>query len=421
MPRGVRRGIDALAHLPDSRNGKIALAAATIAAWAGALWSWALLYVNHLHGRGLGYDLLFAWRAEKLWAAGGQPYSIAAFVYPPSSLMLFRPLGFLSHRGLQVGGLVATIVLIWLGVMISAAALGRRWWGLTAAVATLVLSLTGAARLEVPLENVSALEFAALALFLLLALREQWLAAAIVLGLSIAVKPMLLPVILLLLLARRWLPLAVSLGVPAVLNLIALALVPAPMQVLHKLPGLLNRSGAVAAYNSAWVDVARSFGLPEGPTILLRLFSLAAALAAAWWAWRRLEDRRLRLVTSVSMLLIGQYLAGTLSEYHYMLTLVPLAMTVAIPGSPMRFPLAWLGAAWSLQVLTLPRSVLGLEENANDSAMRAIGMSVLVITVGGVLLLRRRRAAAPAHEARSVSSGGGAAHALAFSSGEVAT
>jgi arabinofuranan 3-O-arabinosyltransferase len=421
MPSSVRRGTDALAHLLESGNGRIALAVATVAAWAGAVYSWGTLYVRNIHYGNLGYDLLFAWRAEKLWAAGGQPYSIPAFVYPPSCLLLFRPLDFVSQRGIQVGGLVATIALIWLGVMLCAAALGRRWWGLTAAVATLVLALTGSGKGEVPLENVSALEFVALALFLLLALRKQWLAAAIVLGLSIAVKPMLLPVLLVLVLARRWLPLAVALGVPAVLNLISLALVPAPMQVLHKLPSLLNRTGAVATYNSAWVDVARSFGLPEGPTILLRLFFLVAALAAAWWAWRRLEDRRLQLVTTASMLLLGQYLAGTLSEYHYMLTLVPLVMTVVIAGSPMRFPLAWLGAAWSLEVLTLPGTVLGLDHNANDSALRAIGMSVLVITVGGVLVLRQRRAVDRALDRAPTGGSEGAAHVLALSSGKGVT
>jgi hypothetical protein len=169
---------------------------------------------------------------------------------------------------------------------------------------------------------------------------------------------------------------------------LAIALVSAPLQVLNKLPSLLNRTGSGVTYNSAWVDVARSFGLPEGATILLRIATVVLALVAAWFAWTRLADPRLRIITATSVLLAGEFLSGTLSEYHFMLTLVPLGMTVVIRGSVIRTVTGVIGIAWVMDALAPPPALLGLGRNANDSAFRAIGMSLLILTVTFVLARR---------------------------------
>ena len=80
-------------------------------------------------------------------------------------------------------------------------------------------------------------------------------------------------------------------------------------------------------------------------------------LVAAWWSWHRLDDFVLRVVTTTSLLLIGTYLAGTLSESHFMLTLVPLAMTVVLRRIPDAMVAAWLGVLLFMG-LTPPGSVL---------------------------------------------------------------
>jgi arabinofuranan 3-O-arabinosyltransferase len=216
------------------------------------------------------------------------------------------------------------------------------------------------------------------------------MAAAVAIGLSISIKPLLVAVLLVFLLARRWKAFGLAVAIPVLLNVMGIALVAAPRQVLSKLPSLLNRSGSGITYNSAWVDVARSFGLPEGATILLRIATVVLVLVAAWLAWTRLADARLRIITTTSVLLMGEFLAGTLSEYHFMLTLVPLGMTVVIAGSAMRSVTGVIGIAWAMDALAPPPAVLGLGRNANDSAFRAIGMSLLILTVT-VLLVRRWR------------------------------
>jgi hypothetical protein len=79
-----------------------------------------------------------------------------------------------------------------------------------------------------------------------------------------------------------------------------------------------------------------------------------------------------------------------------MLTLVPLAMTVVLRRSPVRTIPALLGIVWMFGHLTFPRSVLGLtSDSANNSAFRAFGMSLVLVSVV-VVLARRRNASLPA-------------------------
>ena len=281
-------------------------------------------------------DLLTTWRAERVFAHGGAPYAVKAFLYPPSSLLLFRPLAALSSHELKVVGLAATVVVAWAAVMLSAEAIGLRWWGITSAVTILLLSFTQAMTGELGLENVTVLCFLALAAFFFLSIRDHWALGGVAIGLSLAIKPLLLPVLLVFLLARQWRGFAAAAGVPVALNLLALAFVANPSQVFSKLPSLLDRTGTGVALNSAWVDVIRTLALPVGVSWTLRVVTVAVVLVGTWWAWHVLDDRVFRIVTSSSLLLIGAYLAGTLSEYHFMLTLVPLAMTAVLPRSPIR-------------------------------------------------------------------------------------
>lgn len=382
---------------------------ATVAAWALAIVSWVGLCRATSNGKGLGFDLLITWRSLKLFAHGGAPYSIRGFVYPPSCLLLLRPLAALSHHQLVISGLIATAVIAWVTVALASLTVGRRWWGLTSAVTLFLLHYTEAMRGELSLENLTILGTLAVTLCCLLALRGHWLAAGMVVGLSLAFKPLLLVVLLLFVLAREWKALAAAIVIPAVLNGVAFFLVANPDQVFSKLPAVLNRVGPGVALNSAWVDVVRVFGWPDAVSVLLRLVTVAVVLLGAWLAWTRVADDAVRIITTTTVLLIGSYLAGTLSEYHFMLTLVPMAMTIVIARSPMRTVTAVVGIIWSMGLFVLPASWLGIAHDADHSAFRAFGMSLLLLSVLWVLARRRPlrgwRVVAPAvpvHEAPMV-------------------
>jgi arabinofuranan 3-O-arabinosyltransferase len=368
---------------------------ATVLAWAvaAAEWTWQCLRIDRLdmataydRANGvLGWDIVTLWRATHVFAAGGQPYSLTAtgnrlFVYPPSALLLFRPVAALTQHDVGVVGLVGAAILTWATVMCSAAVLGRRWCGLTAALVLVALCWTVPMTSELNVENVTVLCAAALAVSYLLLLREHWVSAGAVIGVSLAVKPILLPVLLVFVLARKWRAVGVAVVIPAVLNVIAFVVVADPGEVWQKLPSILNRSGSGVTLNSAWVDVLRSFDVPDGVTILVRIVTVALTLLAAWWAWDRVGDAALRIVTTSSVLLIGTYLSGTLSENHYMLTLIPMAVTLVVPGSPMRRVAGGIGVLFIMGVAT-PPSVLGLDVDANQSAFRAFGMILILLTV----------------------------------------
>jgi hypothetical protein len=70
---------------------------------------------------------------------------------------------------------------------------------------------------------------------------------------------------------------------------------------------------------------------------------------------------------------------------------VPLGMTVFNPGSPIRTLTGVVGVAWVMDRWAPPTSLLGLGANANDSVFRALGMSLLLLTVIGVLARAGRR------------------------------
>ncbi|HXY44356.1 MAG TPA: glycosyltransferase family 87 protein [Acidimicrobiales bacterium] len=367
---------------------------ATVVAWGAAALTWTLQCLHDSRGGpNLGWDLVTCWRAERVFARGGQPYSLAAtghrlFLYPPSALLVLRPLAELSLHDVQLLGLAATAALMWAAVMISAAVLGRRWWGLAAALVLLALVFAEPLLAELSLENVTIICTFGLVAFYVLATRGHWASAGLVIGLTLAVKPLLLVVLLVFVLARRWRALIVTLAVPAVLNAVAFAVVKDPSEVFSKLPSLLNRSGSGVFLNSAWVDVLRTLGVPDAITILVRLATVALVLVVAWWSWQQLDDTPVRIITTSSVLLIGSYLAGTLSENHFMLTLVPLAMTAVVAGAPMRWLSAWIGVLL-LMGLTPPGSLLGLNAPANLSAGRAFGMALVLLTVGAALGYRR--------------------------------
>jgi arabinofuranan 3-O-arabinosyltransferase len=393
--KGARRSLnDRWLRFGSARSRATLAGAATIVVWAASALTWALqcLRIDRTDGT-LGWDLIASWRAEVVFAHGGQPYSTAAtdnrlFLYPPSALLVDRPIAWMSLHQVAVFGLVATALLMWATIMISAAVLGRRWWGLTAGVVVLAVGFAPAMTDELKLTNVTVVCALALALFYLLTVKGHWVTAGVAIGLTLSVKPLLLPVLLVFVLARRWRALAVTVAIPAVLNAAAFLVVKDPGAVFSKLPSLLDRSGSGIFFNSAWVDVMRSFAVPDDVTILVRLVTIVLGLLAAWWSWRRLEDPVLRVITTSSILLIGTYLAGTLSESHFMLTLVPLAMTVVVRASPMRWVTAWIGVLVFMG-LTPPGSFLHLNTDANFSAFRAFGMTLVLLTVLGVLASRR--------------------------------
>ncbi|HEV8063415.1 MAG TPA: glycosyltransferase family 87 protein [Acidimicrobiales bacterium] len=372
-----------LRALPSYKVGACGL---TVALWVTAAVSWTLLCIHVAKpNAGLGWDFVTSWRATVVFAHGGQPYLRSKtagrlFLYPPSSLLLMRPIAWFDLRQIQLIGLVVTAVAAWVSVMASVALVGRRWYGPTAALLVWALHYTRPLVAELSLQNATILCLLALIAFYFLTVRDHWTAAAVVIGLSMSLKPLLIVLLLLFLVERKWKALAVSVAIPAALNAVAFVLVKDPAAVFRKLPSLVNRSGVGVHANFAWVDVLRAFAVPDAVVILVRLATIALALGGAWLAWKRLPDPVLRVVATSTALLLGSYLAGTLSEIHYMLTLIPFAIAAVLSRSPMRWVPAWVGIALTMGLIP-PATWLGYDVTQNQSIWMAFGMTIVLLTI----------------------------------------
>lgn len=378
---------------------RMALAGLAVAVWWRAAAEWNLLYGIALrHVPPAGYDLDFSIAAEHAFLAGANPYTtVPGFVYPPSHLIVMLPLAAFSQATDTHYAELALIVALAMTAMCSAKLLGRRYWGLTAALAFFALSGVQPVGEEVVVENVSVLMGLALAATLLLARKGRWNWAAGVLGLSLAIKPILAPIVLVLLLARRWRALAIAIAVPVVLNVAGFLSMHGASSFFSILPFLFDRGGAAYdAYNAAIVSVGALNGLAGWLTDVLRVLAGAFALLAAWLVWRFDRDETARLVDTAAALMVGLFLAGSLTEDHYMLALIPCAMAVSYRRSCLRWLPAWFGVAW-IYTAGLPASTyhvwfVGTEVpsqwffgggSTGEQTARCLGLALLLLTLLG--------------------------------------
>ncbi|WP_281179093.1 glycosyltransferase 87 family protein [Streptomyces griseorubens] len=151
--------------------------------------------------------------AARTWLDGGSPYDDAHFLYFPSAVVAAAPQALLPRSVLDV--LMPVLVVLALVAGWACALLTHRV-PLRSRLAVLGLLALAAgfapfAQL-VRLGNWTVTAVLALPLCLLLASRGRWVAAGAVIGVAVALKPLLAPMALLFLFARRWGALALVRG-----------------------------------------------------------------------------------------------------------------------------------------------------------------------------------------------------------------
>lgn len=269
----------------------------------------------------------------------GQVYLDQFFLLTPSALFFVGPFGWLDQRPAflvwNTVALLATLV----GIACATRFLGASLAGPVPAAMLLGLSLSESLSSTLLLGNLNNALLLALGSGYLLAERQdRRVLAGVLLGLSLAVKPVLVLVLLLPLLRRQWRTLAWAVGVPAVLNLAGLALLRDPGDFFSvALPNLLD--ARQAANSSLWA-VGTVLGVPEPVVSVLRVLVLGVALAAVW-RLRTHPDGVLRLGVGYGVLVLATFLGSSLSQGYYSMLVLPLLATALRPGSPLRNPLAW--------------------------------------------------------------------------------
>jgi arabinofuranan 3-O-arabinosyltransferase len=277
--------------------------------------------------------------ATRFWD-GVSVYDDPWFLLTPSGLLAMLPFGLLGPGAAFVLWNTLSIAAIVTGVVCALRIVGASLTGPVAAVTTLLLCVSESVTETLRLGNLNnSLLLALGAGFLLAELRGRVVLAGVLLGLSLALKPVLVLLLLLPLLRRGWRTVAWAISLPVALNVLGLALVPVPSDFFDvTVPNLLH---ARELWNNSLWAFGTYLDAPGWSILAARVLVLALAVTAVW-RLRAIEDEVLRITTSYGVLVLATFLASSLSQAYYSLFLVPVLLTVVRAGSALRTPVAWL-------------------------------------------------------------------------------
>jgi arabinofuranan 3-O-arabinosyltransferase len=215
---------------------------------------------------------------------------------------------------------------------------------------------------------------------------EWW--AGVAIGLTLVVKPLLLPLLLLPLLNRQWRALATAFVVPVVFNAVGWVLVSDPMNFVTKtVPYIFSTRDY---FNSSIQGNGTYYGLPVWLILLLRLAFAVLAAVSLWLLYRyyRQRDPLFWMLTSSGVLLVTSWLVLSLGQGYYSMMLFPFLMTVVLPNSTIRNWVAWVGI---YGFMTMDRWLLGhwpTTGRALEYLKITYGWALIVIVVFAVLCFR---------------------------------
>ncbi|MYY83627.1 MULTISPECIES: glycosyltransferase 87 family protein [unclassified Streptomyces] len=332
-----------------------------------------------------GMDNAIVVRAAEAWLDGRSPYADRHFLYLPGAVLAAVPQALLPAdvvRFLVPAGVTAGLVGGWVcALRVYGVPLRSRFAGY--GLLGLALGFAPFGHL-VQLGNWTAGSALALPCALLLVCRGRWVAAGLVIGAAVAVKPLLAPVLLLFVFARRWRALAAAVGVPALVSAVAALAMPDPAGFFTRtLPFLLRGEDSfVRLYEASPAAVLARLGVPESGAALLAGGAAAAGVWCAWRRWGRGEEEGgavARVVECAVMLMLSAFLVSRPSYDHYLLVVLPLLLAgVLAPGAAARGPWFWVALVPQVPGFTWP----WLEPGTRRAFKDAVTLCVLAGTVG---------------------------------------
>ena len=302
--------------------------------WCGVAWIAFRQYRHALTISYVGVDARPLQRAGQAVLDGTDVYEVHNFVYPPSAAVMSVPLTWVDSTMLARASVAAgEVVIAGLALAAVVAFVAPRPWRPTLAPVLAAGLLGGFVSFHaLALGNVSVLLAPVIVGVAVLGGGGRWWWASALLGASLLLKPLLAPVLLVAFLARRWLPPVVCLGAVVVAALASLTFTGGARRIAHVVLTLLRGSiliGDRAVNNLSLTGFAAVHHVPSVELGLARLLVvLLASVCVAVAALVGRTPNRAQVAWTASALLLSVYLAGNLSEVHYLYALVPGAVAV---------------------------------------------------------------------------------------------
>jgi arabinofuranan 3-O-arabinosyltransferase len=380
-----------------------------IALWSACALSLILLVAVSYH-QNEAVDFRPVWEGVTAFLHGGHPYSVNLFVYPPSSLLLFAPIGFVGFDAARLAFILfdAALILVAAALCLRLFQVSRR--SLMVPVFCLAVILSAPVGTTIHLGNVNGLVFAGECAFLLAAARERWAMAGWLLGLTLAIKPVLAPLLLLFVFARQWGAIARAALLPCALSAVALFFAEAGNEFFTiTVPFLLEGNASdLQGFNMSLEGTGNALGVPSLVIGAVRAASVALVGLLLWLRMREREDSFAWLLDATGLVLIATLLAFSFSWSYYALYLVPVLVLIATRASRAR---RW--ALWpALFLIASPDVFIWRHSSplASDLATVRVTAGLLLLIVGfaaGLLPQRLGRFGLTPSEVRPVTTLGG--------------
>jgi arabinofuranan 3-O-arabinosyltransferase len=364
--------------------------------WAALLWPVALVAFAFRVAesqRVPGFDLYIVQRGVDLFLHGQSPYGYHFFIYPPSGGLLLSwlgPPGFGADRALFLAVGVAAILA---GGAMALRLAGHGWRGPAGALMVLGLAVYYPVYLTLQFGNVNSLIFLAEVLALVAMANGRYELGAVPLGLSLAIKPILVPLLVFPLIRRRWRALAIAVAPVIVLSGLAIALDSAASDFFRiTLPFLVKGDTSFfTTHNVSIAGAVVNLGLPKALGAVVRLVVAAVVVwvAAARWKERGGDGTALRVVEVATLLLVGTFLCFSIAWTYYGLYLVPALATISHQRSMLRHPLVLVGLFLAGSPDTLQLDRLHRATERFGEVRPTLGFGLLIAGMAGVLLGRR--------------------------------
>lgn len=310
------------------------------------------------------------------------------YLYPPSGTLLMAPLAYLNPDDARWTfiGVSVVVLIVCAYLLVRLFDLPADSWQLPAVLFFMFSTETVSNTLI--FTNFNAFVLLGLIAYLMLLRSRHDLWAGVFLAMTLAVKPVLLPLLLLPLLQLRWKVFVTALGIPILLNLAAWPLVVDAKDFLTRTVPYLSETRDY--FNSSIAGNGIYFGVAPWLILVLRIAFVAMAIFSLWFLYRYYarNDELLWLTTSSGVLLCTLFLVSSLGQGYYSMLLFPLLMTVFLPGSVMRNWPAWL-AVWGCMAFEIFASTEWKPFGRYlDYNRVTLGWSLLMIVVFCVLLFR---------------------------------